>query len=73
MNLKRAIAHAEAKGKQEVKSELADRLWETSTKDQRMMNINNLVSGRVKTIKVHWVGIICEVCEVDANFLFNNK
>ena len=73
MNIKEAIYHAKSIGKHEIKEILAEKLWPSSNSKQQMLNINNLVAGRVNSIKTSHVAIICEECEIDANFLFNVK
>lgn len=73
MNIKGAIFHAKSLGKDEIKEILAEKLWPSCNSKQRMLNINNLIAGRVLSIKTNHVSIICKECEVDANYLFDVK
>lgn len=73
MNIKGAIAHAKYIGREGIRETLKEKLWPNQTDTQRNMNINNLISGRAKTLRPEWVSIVCKECAVDANYLFDVK
>lgn len=68
--LKEAIARSEANGKKVFKKDIAARLFEGVSESAQQVNMTNLLNGKTQRIKPEWVGIICEMCGCDANFLF---
>ena len=69
-NLEQAIAHAKDAGLQVSKKQIAMRLWPETYEQCAVINMSKLCTGKTKKISPEWVGIICEMTGVDANFLF---
>ena len=70
LKLKEAIARSEMNGKKIMKKEIAARLWATSNKQTRQVNMTNLLNGRTKKINFEWVIIICTMLDCTADYLF---
>lgn len=69
-NLEQAIARAKDAGKPVTKKEIAKRLWPNTDEQCAVINMSKLCTGKTYKINPDWVGIICEMCGCDANFLF---
>jgi len=74
LRIKEAIQkHNSRRNMRLTQNELARLLWPYSKPGTQKVNMSNLVTGRVSTIKLEMIPIICDTCGVDANFLFNIK
>lgn len=69
-NVKGAIERAKENGIKINKTELAKRLWSSSSQQTQRANMTNLVNGSTTSIKVEWIEIICQVCQCTPNYLF---
>ncbi len=69
-NLEQAIARAKDAGMPVTKKAIALRLWPETDEINAVINMSKLCTGKTKKISPEWVGIICEMTGVDANFLF---
>lgn len=69
-NLEQAIARAKDNGLPVTKKEIAKRLWPKTNEQCAIINMSKLCTGKTYKITPEWVSIICEMCGVDANFLF---
>jgi len=49
---------------------LATKLWPDSSADAQKTNASNLMNGRVKSINLQMVGIICEELQCEPNDIF---
>jgi DNA-binding Xre family transcriptional regulator len=52
------------------KVKLGMKLYPDSNYKTIAVSISNLNTGRSKTVRLEWIQIICELLNVDANFLF---
>jgi hypothetical protein len=71
LRINEAIGYANANGKRIRKIDLARLLWPDSSRFSQNINMNNLCSGKTKTISPEFVEIICRKTGVDPNFLYN--
>lgn len=69
-NIEQAIAFAKDNGREVTKRAIAFRLWPNTSEVNAIINMSKLCTGKAKRIAPEWVPIICEMCGVDANFLF---
>ena len=53
--------------------ELAKKLYPTSSRTSRNLNLSKMIKGESKRIDINAVHVICEQTGVDANFLFGVK
>jgi hypothetical protein len=70
MRIEQAIAVAKENGKKVKKKEIAARLWPDSSEAAQQVNMTALCNGKTTKINPAWVGIICEMTGVSADFLF---
>ncbi|MBO7511267.1 MAG: hypothetical protein J6T35_08795 [Bacteroidales bacterium] len=70
IRLEEALARARHNGRTNVKDELMEALWPGRVRTTQIVNFNNLVSGRTKTMDADSVRIICTLCGVSADWLF---
>lgn len=66
-----AIALANARGYQVKKKDIAKKLWADCSEQSAMINLSNLIRGKVKRISIDMVAIICKELHCTPNFLFD--
>lgn len=71
LRIKEAISYALLSGKSITRMTIADEIWPDSKEKTKMVNVSKLLNGKTKTYPLEWIKIICNLTEVDANFLFN--
>jgi len=49
---------------------LAELMYPNSSYESYSVSYGKIRKGKMKTFQPEWISIICEVCGVDANFLF---
>lgn len=69
LRINEAIAMRLTKGKKVLKKDIAARLWPGIEAQTQQVNMTNLVNGTTKRVKLEWIGIICEMCDCDPNYL----
>lgn len=70
LRINEALARANTQGKKVFKKDIAARLWPDSTAIAQNVNMTNLCCGKTQKINPDWVGIICEMLDCTADFLF---
>lgn len=73
IRLEEALARARHNGRTEVKEEMMEALWPGQARASKIVNFNNLVSGRTKRVDAETVVTICSLCGVSADWLFGLK
>lgn len=69
--IKEALQLAKIKGIELKRSDIANALYpKTKSNKAKLVSLNNIEHGRIKTIRPEWVAIICEKCSCSPNFLF---
>lgn len=69
LRINEAIAMCLIKGRKVLKKDIAVRLWPGIEAQTQQVNMTNLVNGTTKRVKLEWIGIICEMCDCDPNYL----
>ena len=70
LRINEALARANTQGKKVFKKDIAARLWPDSTAIAQNVNMTNLCCGKTQKINPDWVGVICEMLDCTADFLF---
>lgn len=71
IRINEAILHARRNGIAVTKKMLAARMWPDTDAHTAAVNMSKLCSGKTLRVRYDWVHIICEMCNVSPNFLFN--
>jgi len=69
IRIESAIARAKEQGIKVTRRDIAARLWPDATPINQSVKIGLLIRGKTTRIEPRWVGIICEMTGVSADFL----
>lgn len=70
LRINEALARANTQGKKVFKKDISEKLWPDSTAIAQQVNMTNLCCGKTQKINPDWVGVICEMLDCTADFLF---